>query len=72
MHPDKVSSVHELKPADYPRCVAYCQWFQNNMEQNFGFIIFSYVNSQNQVVWNAEIFLLLNKGIYTLLKLACG
>ncbi|CAH1365550.1 unnamed protein product [Tenebrio molitor] len=29
-----MSLFHELKPADYPRRVAYCSWFLNNMNDN--------------------------------------
>ncbi|KAJ3661413.1 hypothetical protein Zmor_005808 [Zophobas morio] len=64
MHPYKVSSIHELKPADYPRRVAYCEWFQNNMNNRIldlsffsdeaWFHLNGYVNSQNYRVWSAE------------------
>jgi hypothetical protein len=34
LHPYKMSLFQELKPADYPRRVAYCSWFLNNMNDN--------------------------------------
>jgi hypothetical protein len=34
LHPYKMSLFQELKPADYPRHVAYCSWFLNNMNDN--------------------------------------
>jgi hypothetical protein len=32
--PYKMSLFQELKPADYPRRVAYCSWFLNKMNDN--------------------------------------
>jgi hypothetical protein len=34
LHPYKMSLFQELKPADYPRRVAYCSWFLNNLNGN--------------------------------------
>jgi hypothetical protein len=34
LHPYKMSLLQELKPADYPRRVAYCSWFLNNLNDN--------------------------------------
>jgi hypothetical protein len=34
LHPYKMSLFQELKPADYPRHVAYCSWFLNNLNDN--------------------------------------
>ncbi|CAH1372866.1 unnamed protein product [Tenebrio molitor] len=34
LHHYKMSLFQELKPADYPRRVAYCSWFLNNMNDN--------------------------------------
>jgi hypothetical protein len=34
LHPYKMSLFQELKPADYPRRVAYCSWFLNNLNDN--------------------------------------
>ncbi|KAJ3651960.1 hypothetical protein Zmor_017964 [Zophobas morio] len=32
MHPYTISLVQELQPADFPRRVQYCRWFQANMD----------------------------------------
>ena len=34
MHPYKISLVQELQPADFPRRVQYCHWFQANLDDN--------------------------------------
>jgi hypothetical protein len=65
LHPYKVSLVQELKPADYPRRVAYCNWFFNHMNDNrtldlsffsdeAWFHLSGYVNSQNCRIWSTE------------------
>lgn len=65
MKPYKITSVQQLKPADYPRRIAYCQWFQHHMNDNrildlsffsdeAWFHLSGYVNSQNFRIWNTE------------------
>jgi hypothetical protein len=65
LDPYEVSLVQELKPADYPRRVAYCNWFLNNMNDNrtLDLSFFSseawlhlsgYVNSQICRIWSTE------------------
>lgn len=65
MKPYKITSVHQLKPADYPRRVAYCQWFENHINNNrildlsffsdeAWFHLSGYVNSQNFRFWSTE------------------
>jgi hypothetical protein len=65
LHPYKVSLVQELKPADYPRRVAYCNWFLNHMNDNrtldlsffsdeAWFHLSGYVNSQNCRIWSRK------------------
>ncbi|KAJ3659405.1 hypothetical protein Zmor_011095 [Zophobas morio] len=34
MHPYKVSVVHELLPPDFERRINYCQWFNNNLNDD--------------------------------------
>ncbi|KAJ3649791.1 hypothetical protein Zmor_021512 [Zophobas morio] len=65
MHPYKISLVQELQPADFPRRVQYCHWFQANLDDNrildlsffsdeAWFHLSGYVNSQNFRIWSTE------------------
>lgn len=61
----KLQCFHELLPVDYPRRVEFCQWFQNNLNNNdilntvffsdeAWFYLSGYVNSQNMRLWSSE------------------
>jgi len=63
--PYRISAVHELKPLDYGKRVAYCQWFQEFIKidgiLNLAFFtdeawfhLSGYVNSQNYRIWATE------------------
>jgi hypothetical protein len=65
MHPYKTSVLQQLLPIDIPRRLEYCQWFQNNLndDQLLDLTFFSdeawfhlsgYVNSQNFRFWSSE------------------
>ena len=64
--PYKISVVHQLKPADAPARIAYCNWFQNEVESGLldpglyfitdeaWFHLSGYVNSQNNRYWSSD------------------
>ncbi|KAJ3663138.1 hypothetical protein Zmor_007447 [Zophobas morio] len=65
MHLYKVSVVHELLPPDFERRINYCQWFNNNLNDDAlldltfftdeaWFHLSGYVNSQNYRTWATE------------------
>lgn len=66
LYPYRVTVVQELKPADYPLRLNFCNWTRAKIENDPEFlqrIIFSdeswfyisgYVNSQNMRTWSAE------------------
>lgn len=64
LHPYKVTVVQELHPLDYGKRVRYCEWFNENvnddlLDQTFftdeaWFHLSGYVNSQNYRTWATE------------------
>lgn len=65
LFPYKVTSVHQILPADMPLRERYCQWFLNAFpeDNDLNNVFFSdeawfhlsgYVNSQNMRIWSAE------------------
>jgi hypothetical protein len=64
-HPYKVSVVQELLPLDFGKRVQYCNWFNENLNDDdildltffsdeAWFHLSGYVNSQNYRSWNTE------------------
>jgi hypothetical protein len=67
LHPYKITAVHELKPGDSAKRVAYCKWFLDFLdgegEDSWDVTFFTdeayfhlsgYINSQNSRVWCAH------------------
>ncbi|CAI9721860.1 Hypothetical predicted protein [Octopus vulgaris] len=65
LYPHRVSSLHELIPADFTKRLDYYKWFQKNMDGNqLDMTFFSdeawihlsgYLNSQSTRIWSALI-----------------
>jgi len=64
LHPYKITAVHELKPGDSAKRVAYCKWFLDFLDRDGEdilditfftdeayFHLSEYINSQNSHVW---------------------
>lgn len=65
LHPYKVSMVQELLPLDHEKRVSYCNWFNNNLNDDnlldltfftdeAWFHLSGYINSQNYRTWSAD------------------
>lgn len=64
MHPYKMQVYQELLPPDYEKRVRYCQWFQENVNDDVlnttffsdeaWFHLTGYVNSQNMRMWSSQ------------------
>ncbi|RZC35577.1 hypothetical protein BDFB_015143 [Asbolus verrucosus] len=65
MHLYKMQSYQALLPADHPRRLAYCYWFNNNLmnDELLNLTFFSdeawfhlsgYINSQNMRMWSTD------------------
>lgn len=65
LFPYRVTSVHQILPADMPRREQYCRWFLNSFPDDDAlnnvffsdeawFHLSGYVNSQNMRIWAAE------------------
>ena len=67
LHPYKITAVHELKPGDSAKRVAYCMWFLDFLDRagedilnitvfmdEAYFHLSGYINSQNSRVWCAH------------------
>lgn len=63
MHPYKVSTVQQLLPQDFNQRLLFCQWFNDNLNNNdlldntfysdeAWFHLSGYVNSQNYRIWS--------------------
>jgi hypothetical protein len=67
LHPYKITAVHELKPGDSAKRVAYCKWFLDFLDcegegildvtfftDEAYFHLSGYISSQNSCVWCAH------------------